>query len=51
MSEKKKLHVMSEKIEKIWYLGGGQPVQGGLSRPHPGFLMVIFFSSPSFEPP
>ena len=39
------------KIEKNWYLGGGQPVQGGLSRPHPGFLMLIIFSSPSFEQP
>ena len=39
------------KIEKNWYLGGGQPVQGGLSHPPPwffdvdvGFLMSIFFS-------
>ena len=38
------------KTEKNWYLGGGQPVQGGLSRPPPrffdvdvGFLMSIFF--------
>ena len=23
------------KIEKNWYLGGGQPIQGGLSRPPP----------------
>ena len=31
------------KIEKIWYLGGGQPVQGGLSRPPPRFFDVDFF--------
>ena len=38
-----KLVFSVRKIEKNWYLGGGQPVQGGLSRPPPRFFDVDFF--------
>ena len=39
-----KLVFSVRKIEKNCYLGGGQPVQGGISRPPPRFFDVIFFS-------
>ena len=38
-----KLVFSVRKIDKNWYLGGGQPVQGGLSRPPPRFFDVNFF--------
>ena len=44
MSEKKKLHVIGTRV-------GGNLSRAVYLAPHPGFLMLIFFSSPSFVQP